>query len=309
MNFSNASKIFVLLGKILFMPSIKPTDLLINPDGSIYHLNLKPEQLADSVIVVGDPGRVSEISLFFDSIECKVQNREFVTHTGIYKGKRISALSTGIGTDNIDIVMNELDALVNVDLTTSEIKKEHKTLTIVRLGTSGAIQEDIPVDSFALSLYGLGFDNLVHFYEADKAGLDKAMSDAFMKHTNWNPDLSTPYFVKGSERLINLFKAEMVTGITATATGFYGPQGRVLRLGLHDPDLNNKIQSFRYNGERIINFEMETSALYSLGAMLGHDMATVCLLIANRATLDYSTDHKPHIRRLVELVLEKMSGL
>ena len=291
------------------MPSIKATDLLFNPDGSIYHLSLKPEQLADSVIVVGDPGRVPEISHYFDHVEFKVQNREFVTHTGTTKGKRITVLSTGIGTDNIDIVMNELDALANVDLAKREIKEQHRSLKIIRIGTSGALQPDIPVNSFALSSYGLGFDNLLHFYDASKAGMILPMSDAFMKHTNWNPDLSKPYFVKGSETLISQFSKQMVTGITATATGFYGPQGRVLRLGLHDPDLNAKIQSFRFNGERIINFEMETSALYGLGAMLGHEMATVCLLIANRANLDYSTDHKTFIRKLVELVLETITKL
>ncbi len=289
------------------MPTIKATDLIINPDGSIYHLNLRPDQLADSVIVVGDPGRVPEISHYFDHIECTAQNREFVTHTGVLKGKRITVLSTGIGTDNIDIVMNELDALANVDLGKREIKNKHRALTIIRIGTSGAIQPDIPVNSFALSSYGLGFDNLLYFYDAANAGMNRSMSDAFMKHTNWNPDLSKPYFVKGSEKLINRFSKQMVTGITATATGFYGPQGRILRLGLHDPELNTKIQSFRFNGERVINFEMETSALYGLGAMLGHEMVTVCLLIANRATLDYSTDHKPFIRKLVECVLETIS--
>jgi uridine phosphorylase len=290
------------------MPTIKTTDLLINPDGSIYHLCLKPEQLADFVIVVGDPGRVSEISHYFDRVECEVKNREFVTITGEVKGKRITALSTGIGTDNIDIVMNELDALANVDLAKREIKEKHKALTIVRIGTSGALQSDIPVNSFALSAYGLGFDNLLHFYDTSKARLNEAMTDAFMKHTGWNPNLSRPYFVKGSEKLIQMFSSQMVTGITATATGFYGPQGRVLRLPLHDPDLNSKIQTFRFNGERVINFEMETSALYSLGAMLGHEMATVCLLIANRSTLDYSADHKTHIRKLIEKVLDTLTA-
>jgi uridine phosphorylase len=288
------------------MPVIKNTDLLINPDGSIYHLNLRPEQLADSVIVVGDPGRVAEISHYFDHIEYKVQNREFVTHTGVVKGKRISALSTGIGTDNIDIVMNELDALVNVDLTTREIRKEHRTLKIIRIGTSGAIQPDIPVHAFALSSYGLGFDNLPYFYDLSGIGLNKEMSGAFIKHTKWNPDLSKPYFIKGSDTLRSGFTNNVVKGITATATGFYGPQGRVIRLPLHDPELNAKIQNFDYHGERIINFEMETSALYSLGAMLGHEMATLCLIIANRATMEYSLDHKPHIKKLVELVLQTL---
>ena len=289
------------------MTPIKNTDLITNPDGSIYHLNLLPEQLADTVIVVGDPGRVSEISAFFDTIECKAQNREFITHTGIFNGKRISVLSTGIGTDNIDIVMNELDALKNVDLATREIKKEHKTLRIIRIGTSGAIQEDLPVHSFALSTYGLGFDNLIHYYEHSAAALNKDMSDAFIRHTDWNPDLSKPYFVKGSEKLINSFPDSVHRGITVTAPGFYGPQGRVVRLPLHDPDLNQKITSFRFGNEKIINFEMETSALYGLGLLLGHEMATICLLIANRATTKYSTDHKPYIRKLVELVLETIT--
>jgi uridine phosphorylase len=289
------------------MTTIKSTDLILNPDGSIFHLCLQPEQLADAVIVVGDPGRVPGVSRYFDRIDSIVQNREFVTHTGEYRGKRISVLSTGIGTDNIDIVMNELDALANIDLATREIKKEHKTLSIIRIGTSGAIQPDIPVDEFVFSSYGLGFDNLLHFYDKKGIGLDMPMSKAFMKHTGWNPDLSTPYFIKGSEILRKKFEGKMINGITATATGFYGPQGRILRLGLNDPGLNDKIRSFSFNGERIINFEMETSALYGLGAMLGHEMATVCLLIANRITLDFSPDYKSQIKKLIALVLETIS--
>ena len=290
------------------MTIIKNADFLINKDGSIYHISLKPEQLADTVIVVGDPDRVEKISHNFSSIEIKVQNREFIGHTGFYNNKRLTVLSTGIGTDNIDIVMNELDALVNVDFATRTIKPEKKSLDIIRLGTSGAVQPEIPVSSFALSTIGIGFDNLLHYYAYDRKIVETEMSEAFMKHTNWNPDLSKPYFVRGSDKLIRLFEKGMHKGITVTAPGFYGPQGRVLRLGLHDPGLNDKIMSFRFGDERIINFEMETSALYSLGAMLGHHMVTVCALIANRATNEYSVDHKQVIQNLVEVVLDRITA-
>ncbi len=287
---------------------IKNADFLVNNDGSIYHISLKPEQLADTVIVVGDPDRVEKISHFFSSVETRVQNREFIGHTGYYNNKRLTVLSTGIGTDNIDIVMNELDALVNVDFTTRTIKPEKKSLDIIRIGTSGAVQAEIPVSSFALSTIGIGFDNLLHYYAYDKKIVETEMSEAFMKHTGWNPDLSKPYFVRGSEKLISLFEKGMFKGITVTAPGFYGPQGRVLRLGLHDPELNDKIRSFRFGEERIINFEMETSALYSLGAMLGHNMVTVCALIANRVTNEYSADHKKVIQDLVGVVLDRITA-
>ncbi|MCX6247429.1 MAG: nucleoside phosphorylase [Bacteroidetes bacterium] len=288
------------------MPVIKNADLLLNPDGSIYHLSLLPHQLADTVLIVGDPDRVGVISDQFDSVEYRINNREFITHTGILKGKRITVLSTGIGTDNIDIVMNELDALANIDLSSRQEKKDHRTLNVIRVGTSGAIQADIPVGSFALSAYGLGFDNLIHFYETGASTLDTEMADAFMKHTGWKANLSHPYFVKGSDELIRKFEPGSVKGITVTAPGFYGPQGRVLRLGLADPGLNEKIRSFRFHGERIINFEMETSALYGLGSLLGHRVVTICALIANRATNETCSDHKAVIRKLVHNVLEKI---
>ena len=290
------------------MPVIKNADLLICEDGSIYHLALQPEQLADTVIVVGDPDRVALISNHFDTVECKISNREFNTHTGVLKGKRITVLSTGIGTDNIDIVMNELDALANIDLSSRRVKPDHKILTVIRIGTSGAIQADIPVGSFALSTYGLGLDNLLHYYENGSNTLDLQMSEAFMKHTGWNENLSKPYFVKGSEELIRKFEQGTVKGITATAPGFYGPQGRILRLGLADPELNEKIKSFRYKDERIINFEMETSALYGLGSLLGHRVMTVCALIANRATDETWPDHKALIGKLIDLVLERLTN-
>jgi uridine phosphorylase len=290
------------------MTTIKNADFLLNNDGSIYHLCLKPGQLADTVIIVGDPERVEKISGKFSSIELKVRNREFISHTGIFNGKRLSVVSTGIGTDNIDIVVNELDALVNIDFETREIKPEKKSLNIIRIGTSGAVQPEIPVSSFAVSSIGIGFDNLLHYYAYDKSLVETEMSEAFMKHTNWNPDLSKPYFVRGSEKLIRLFEKGMFKGITVTAPGFYGPQGRILRLGLSDPFLNDKIKSFRFGEERIINFEMETSALYSLGTLLGHNVVTVCALIANRATNEYSADHNKVIGDLVDLVLNRITA-
>jgi uridine phosphorylase len=288
------------------MHAISNTDLLINTDGSIYHLNLRPEQVADTILIVGDPDRVPEISFYFDRVDWVVRNREFVTHTGTCKGKRISVLSTGIGTDNIDIVMNELDALANIDLTTRCVKPCLKVVDIIRIGTSGAIQPDIPLNSFALSTYGMSMDNLLHYYDQDTMHFDEELQEAFMEHTGWNKRLATPRFVKGSDCLIKKLCVGTVQGITATAPGFYGPQGRVLRLGLSDPDLNDKIRSFHFHGQRIINFEMETSALYGLGAMLGHNVATVCALIANRAKKTYTVDHKPVIKRLVEMVLERI---
>ena len=290
------------------MPVIKNADLLICENGSIYHLALQPGQLADTVIIVGDPDRVGLISTHFDTVECRIRNREFNTHTGMLKGKKITVLSTGIGTDNIDIVMNELDALANIDLSSRQVKPDHKTLTVIRIGTSGSIQADIPVGSFALSTYGLGLDNLLHYYDNGSNTLDLQMSGAFMKHTGWNENLSKPYFVKGSEELIRKFEQGTVKGITATAPGFYGPQGRVLRLGLADPELNEKIRSFRYQDERVINFEMETSALYGLGSLLGHRVMTVCALIANRATNETWPDHKALIRKLIDLVLERLTN-
>jgi uridine phosphorylase len=290
------------------MSLIKNADLLICEDGSIYHLALQPQQLADTVIIVGDPDRVGLISNHFDTVECRISNREFNTHTGMLNGKRITVLSTGIGTDNIDIVMNELDALANIDLSSRQIKPEHKTLNVIRIGTSGSIQADVPVGSFALSSYGLGLDNLLHFYASRSDTLDLQMSEAFMKHTGWSENLSKPYFVKGSEELIRKFEKGTIKGITATAPGFYGPQGRVLRLGLADPGLNEKIRSFRYKDERVINFEMETSALYGLGSLLNHRVMTVCALIANRVTNETCPDHKALIGKLIDLVLERLTN-
>ena len=290
------------------MPVLKNADLLLNGNGSIYHIALQPGQLADTVLIVGDPDRVGLISNHFDKVECRISNREFNTHTGVLKGKRITVLSTGIGTDNIDIVMNELDALANIDLSSRQVKPDHTTLTVIRIGTSGSIQADVPVGTFALSSYGLGLDNLLYYYDTGVGILDQQMADSFMKHTGWNDHLSKPYFVKGSEELIRKFEEGTIKGITATAPGFYGPQGRVLRLGLADPEMNGKIRSFRYKNERVINFEMETSALYGLGSLLGHRVMTVCALIANRATNETWPDHKTLIGKLIDLVLERITN-
>lgn len=289
------------------MAILAEPDLIVNKDGSVYHICMKPEDLADHVIVVGDPQRVHEISDNFSNIEHTASNREFNSCTGYYNGKRITALSTGIGTDNCDIVMHELDALANFNLNTREQNKQLKSLKIVRIGTSGSIQPDVPVNSFSLSTHAVGLDNLLHFYRDAARIFDQELTEAFARHASWPPDLSKPYFVKGSGKLIDVFKPWCVTGITVTSPGFYGPQGRFLRLPLTDPDMIHKLQTFRYNEHRIVNFEMETSALYGLGALMGHQMATVCVLIANRATGNYNQDHKMVVKDLIKLVLDKLS--
>ena len=290
------------------MSALAEPDLIVNADGSVYHICMKPEDLADTVIVVGDPQRVHEISDHFTGIDHRASNREFISQTGYYHGKRITALSTGIGTDNCDIVMHELDALANFDLKTRIQKPAHRKLNVIRIGTSGSIQADVPVNSFGLSTHAMGLDNLLHFYKGTPEIIDREMTEAFTAHAPWPKDLSTPYFIPGSERLINLFKPFSVSGITATAPGFYGPQGRFLRLPLTDPDMIKKLQSFSFKGHRIVNFEMETSALYGLGALMGHDMVTICTLIANRATGDYNPDHKKVVNDLIALVLNVITS-
>jgi uridine phosphorylase len=288
------------------MQKIGDSELILNPSGSVYHLNLLPENISDTIILVGDQGRVSMISEYFENIEFKTQNREFVTHTGTYKGKRLSVVSTGIGTDNIDIVVNELDALVNIDLKERVVKKEHKKLNFIRIGTSGALQEDIPVDTPVASCMSIGFDGLINFYAGREKICNQAMEDAFKKHTSWNPILNVPYFVDASESLLDKISKGMRTGITIAAPGFYGPQGRVLRLDIVDPQLNDKISSFDYNGLKITNFEMESSAIYGLSSLLGHEALTVCNIIANRLRKEYSQDYKKSVRKLVETVLERL---
>ncbi len=289
------------------MKKFKDSELIINPDGSVYHLKLRPEHLADTVIVVGDQGRVPKISQHFDTIEHEIQNREFRSHTGYYKNKRLTVLSTGIGTDNIDIVVNELDAVANIDLNNRTLKEKHTPLNIIRLGTSGAVQADVPVDTFVASRFGMGFDGLLHFYRHDPALTEQDMTDAFIKHAGWGGKLPAPYIVASSGTLLKQVAAGLEQGITATANGFYGPQGRELRIPLAFPDLNQKIESFRYAGHRIINFEMETSALYALSKILGHNALTVCAIIANRARKEYSKDYQKTVDEMIRYVLDKIS--
>jgi uridine phosphorylase len=286
---------------------IPETELILNPDGSVYHLNLRPENIGSVIILVGDQGRVEAVSKFFDFIDFKVQNREFLTHTGSYKGKRISVISSGIGTDNMDIVMNELDAVVNIDLNTRSIKEERKSLHIVRIGTSGTLQENIPVDSFVVSSHALGFDGLLNYYLGMSLINDNELSEAFIQQTNWSKNLAYPYAVKASDTLTDKIGAGLVKGITATAPGFYGPQGRKLRLAPWVKDFNQQLAQFKYKETRIINFEMETSALYGLGRLLGHETCTVCSVIANRVTKQFSKNYHLSMDRLIQLVLERLT--
>ncbi|CAN5557912.1 nucleoside phosphorylase [soil metagenome] len=286
---------------------IAETELILNTNGSVYHLQLLPENIAENIIIVGDQGRVEAVSKFFDTVDFKIQNREFVTHTGTYKGKRITVLSSGIGTDNIDIVVNELDAAVNIDLKTRTIKKEHTSLNIVRIGTSGALQKDIPVDNYVVSSHGLGFDGLLNYYLDLPKINDNEISEAFIKQTNWNKNLPYPYAIKGSEVLINKIGFDLFKGITATAPGFYGPQGRKLRLTPWVEDFNQQLTNFKQGENRITNFEMETSALYGLGALLGHQTCTVCAIIANRVAKQYSKNYHVAVDQLIQLVLERLT--
>ncbi len=286
---------------------IPETELILNPNGSVYHLKLLPENIADNIIIVGDQGRVEEVSKFFDTVDFKVQNREFITHGGTINGKRIMVLSSGIGTDNIDILVNELDAAVNIDLKTRIIKEDKRSLNIVRIGTSGALQEDIPVDSFVVSTHGLGFDGLLNYYLDLPSVNDNEISEEFIKQTNWHKNLPYPYAVKGSETLINKIGFDLTQGITATAPGFYGPQGRKLRLTPWVEDFNQQLTDFKYKENRITNFEMETSALYGLGALHGHQTCTVCAIIANRVAKKYSENYHAAVDKLIQLVLERLT--
>jgi len=288
------------------MSKIAPSELILNPDGSIYHLNLKPEHIADTVIFVGDQNRVPRISKHFNDIEYDLQKREFRTITGTYKGKRITVISTGIGPDNIDIVLNEIDALVNIDLENRTIKPAQRQLDIIRIGTSGSLQNDIPVDSFVMGKYGLGLDGLLHSYKADHI-FEKEIEDAFIKHTQWNQNKARPYIVKGSNVLAKKLQSEQVfTGFTVTAPGFYGPQGRVLRIPLQDADLNKKLDSFSFDGVRATNLEMETSAIYGLSRLLGHNALSMNAIIANRANGTFSTDPYKAVENLIAYTLGKL---
>lgn len=286
---------------------IPETELILNPNGSVYHLQLLPEHIAENIIIVGDQGRVATVSKYFDTIDVKIQNREFVTHIGTFKGKKIMVLSSGIGTDNIDILINELDAAVNIDLKTRTIKENKTKLNIVRIGTSGALQADIPVDNYVVSSYGLGFDGLLNYYKDLKKVNDDIVSEAFIQQTNWDKNLPYPYAIKGSEKLIDKIGFDQIKGITATAPGFYGPQGRQLRLSPWVADFNQQLTDFNLKGLRITNFEMETSALYGLGKLLGHETCTICAIIANRVAKKYSKDYHPAVENLIQLVLERLT--
>jgi len=286
---------------------IAESELIINSDGSAFHIHMRPEELADNVILVGDPGRVDMIGELLEDKEFRHASREFVSITGRYNGVRVTALSTGIGTDNIDIVMTELDALANIDFETREVKKEHRTLNILRIGTSGAIHPDIPLGSFVFSHISIGNDGLLNWYaDRDKIAL-LDFEEAFKKHTNWNPHLPDPYFVRASDKLIRRFEDCTVKGMTISASGFYGPQGRVIRVPLAMPDMLKDFETFSFGGYRITNFEMEGSAIAGLAAHLGHEAGTVCCIIANRYLQSSNTDYKPYIRQLAKLALEKLT--
>jgi uridine phosphorylase len=283
------------------------TELILTGENRVYHLNLRAEDIADNVIVVGDQYRVPQISSYFSKIEFKTEHREFVTHTGIFNGKRVTVLSTGIGTDNVDIVLNELDAAVNIDPEKRELNSSHRSLNIIRLGTSGALQGDIPVNGLVVSSYGLGLDGLLNFYEGWKTINENDISDSFIEHTGWLKNLPYPYCVKGSVELLKKFQSGNHVGITATAPGFYGPQGRQIRLKASMQDLNEMLTSFRLNEHRITNFEMETSALYGLGKLLGHNCLTVCVIIANRVRKEFTTDYKKSVETLIENCLNRIT--
>ena len=285
---------------------IKESELILNPDGSVYHLNLKPEHVSDTILFVGDQDRVDKITKHFDNIEISIQKREFKTQTGIYKGKRITVMSTGIGPDNIDIVLNELDALVNIDLENRTLKKQPKSLKIIRIGTSGSLQPDIPVDSFVIGTHGLDLNGMLHFYKIEGI-TNPLLEEAFIKHTQWNSNKAKPIIINNSSELEKIFESNLTyKGITATAGGFYGPQGRVLRLPIEDPDLNNKMDSFNYKGIRVSNLEMETSVIYGLSKLLGHQALSLNAIIANRANGTFSKNPGMVVEKLIKYTLDKL---
>jgi uridine phosphorylase len=288
------------------MRIIPESELIINSDGSAFHLHIKPDQLSDKIIMMGDPGRVTMTASFFDTIECDIASREFHTVTGTYKGKRITALSHGIGTDNIDIVVTELDALANIDFKSRTVNEEFKQLTMVRLGTSGGMQPHCPVGAYVVSEKSIGFDGLIHYYEGSKDVREEDFEDAFQKHVNWSPFHCLPYVVSSDEELVDRIGHDMIRGVTISATGFYGPQGRYVRLPLADPELNSKIESFRFGEHSITNYEMESSAIAGLSKLMGHKAMTVCTIIANRVALESDTDYTGSIEDLIKIVLDRI---
>lgn len=290
------------------MSRIAESELIINSRGAVYHLNLRPEELAGTVILVGDPDRVKKISRYFDKTEHQLQHREFITHTGFIGTKRLTVMSTGIGPDNIDIALNELDAVANIDFATREIKKEFTALNIIRFGTSGSLQADIPVDDFVASTHGLGLDNLMNYYAYKKEDADKQLADAFIAQTALDNSITMPYVFSGSNKLADKFSNGYHKGITATCPGFYGPQGRILRLSLSSPGLINKLTHFKYNDHRITNFEMETSAIYGLGKLLGHQCLSLNVIIANRVLQQFSKDSDAAVESLIKKSIEVLTS-
>lgn len=287
---------------------IKESELIVNPDGSIYHLHLTPEELADNVLLVGDPGRVPVVSKHFDTVEVRRENREIHSHTGTLRGKRFTVISTGMGPDNIDIVLNELDALKNIDLKTREVKEKKTSLNIVRIGTSGSLQQDIPVDSFVVARRAIGFDGVLHFYKSqDVRRID--IEDAFIEQSHWNPLAARPYVVDGSQELFEKISGpQTVEGFTATAVGFYGPQGRELRIPLANPEANDMLEKFAYKGLRLTNYEMETSAIYGLSALLGHKACSTNCIVAARTAGVFSADAHAAVEKLIVYVLGRLTA-
>ena len=286
---------------------IPESELIINSDNSIFHLHIKPEQLADKVILVGDPGRVRTVAKYFDAVECEISSREFCTVTGTYRDKRITVLSTGIGCDNIDIVVNELDALANIDFKTRTIKEQHRTLTLVRIGTCGGLQPETPIGTFVASVKSIGFDGLLNYYAERNNVCDLELEESFKNHMSWSPLKGAPYVANADPSLIEqIAENDMVRGITIACGGFYGPQGRQLRLRIQDPDQNKKVEAFKHNGLRICNFEMESSALAGLSSLLGHRAMTCCMVIANRYTTEMNTEYKNTIDTLIIKVLDRI---
>jgi uridine phosphorylase len=286
---------------------MKKTELITNPDGSIFHLNLKPEDISDKIVIVGDPGRVDMLSTMLHDVRVRKENREFRTVTGTFENSEISVISSGIGTDNIDIVLNELDALVNIDLKTGEIKDSPVSLTIVRIGTSGAVRSEIPAGSCLMTETAIGFDGLLHFYEGYDWLLDTGLSDSLVEHLEWPDTLAYPYAINADKELLDIFRREgFRSGITVSAPGFYAPQGRRLRLETFDNEINDKLASFGYRGRTISNYEMESSAIYGLSGLLGHKALTICVIIGNRVTGEFVSDYKPIIRDLAEKVFRNI---
>ncbi len=287
------------------MSKIEASELVLNADNTVYHLHVRSENIADTIILVGDPGRVKAISKNFDSVDFTAANREITTHTGTIGGKRLTVLSTGMGTDNLDIVINELDAAANIDLDKREIKNSHRKLNLIRLGTSGALQADIEPGTMVASSHGIGLDGLLYFYKQQEAVNEKELAEAFVKHTSWNEKLPGIYAVKASQTLLNQYAGDLIQGITLTAPGFYGPQGRELRLKLAYPEVNRLVENFHFGSSRITNFEMETSALYGLGKMLGHETLTICTIVANRVAKKFAGDYHKDVENMITHFLER----